>query len=456
MKNTTKRTYIIYILVAVFFLLSGYMLFGFIVNGDEWVTHRANEHIYENGRLTVAGTIYDRNGAVLAQSTDENRSYHESSSVRKATLHIIGDTSGYISTGVQTLYHANLLGYNLVQGIYPITSGNGKSDIVLTVDSDVSKAAYEAMNGKKGTVTVYNYKTGQVICMVSAPTYDPENKPSADELNTDKYDGVYLNRALSGVFTPGSTFKTVTAIAAIENIPDALTRTFTCKGKYETKGGAVICNGTHGTLTLEEGFNVSCNCVFAELAIELGPRIMTQTVRNLGFTVPVTVSRATTVRTTFDVRDAADVDMGWAGIGQYTTLVNPTQMLLLMGAIANDGSATNPYIVESSSEIINTNGQQNTAVKLSAETAQTMKRLMRSNVVNHYSDRKFPELQMCGKTGTAEVMNKRSHAWFVGFSQREDFPYAVVVCLENGGAGYNDAIPVANKTLQTLLACDRH
>ncbi len=454
MRNTTKRTYIIYILVAVFFLLLGYMLYGFIVSGDEWVTHKANEHIYEKGRLTVAGTVYDRKGAVLAETRDGERVYNESSSVRKATLHVIGDTSGYIATGIQTLYHANLLGYNLIQGIYPITSGNGESDIVLTLDSTVCKTAYEAMNGKKGTVIVYNYKTGQVVCMVSAPTYDPQNKPSADELNSDKYDGVYLNRALSGVFTPGSTFKTVTAIAAIENIPDVQTRTFTCKGKYETQSGAVICNGTHGKVTLEKGFNVSCNCVFAELAIELGPEIMTQTVRKLGLTTPVTLSRATTVRSTFDVRKTADVDMGWAGIGQYTTLVNPTQMLLLMGAVANNGTAVNPYLVESSSEIISTNGQQNTAVKLSPETAQTLARLMRSNVVNHYSDRKFPDLQMCGKTGTAEVMNEKSHAWFTGFSQRADFPYAVVVCLENGGAGYNDAIPVANKTLQSLLTCD--
>lgn len=454
MRHTTKRTYVIYILVAVFFLLLGYMGFTFVTKGDQWVTHRANEHIYENGRLTVAGTIYDRKGEILARTNDGERIYNESSAVRKATLHVIGDTSGYIATGVQTLYHANLLGYNIFDGIYPIKSGNNGSDITLTLDATVSKAAYEAMNGKKGTVIVYNYKTGQVVCMVSAPTYDPQNKPSAEQLNSDKYDGVYLNRALSGVFTPGSTFKTVTAIAAIENIPDIFDRTFTCKGKLETPSGAVICNGTHGKVDLEKGFNVSCNCVFAELAIELGPDIMTKTVRKLGLTTPVTVSKATTVRSTFDVSKAIDVDMGWAGIGQYTTLVNPTQMLLLMGAIANGGTAINPYLVESSSEIMNTNGQQSSAIKLSPEVAETMKKLLRSNVVNHYSSKKFPNLEMCGKTGTAEVMNKKSHAWFVGFSQREDFPYAVVVCLENGGAGYNDAIPVANKTLQTLLTCD--
>ncbi len=451
MRNTTKRTYVIYLLVAVFFLLLGYMFYGFASKGDQWVTHRGNEHIYEGGRLTVAGSVFDRNGAVLATTEDGERVFNEDSSVRKATLHVVGDTSGYISTGIHNLYHANLLGYNIVSGIYPIMSGDDSSNITLTLDSVVCKRAYEAMNGKKGTVIVYNYKTGQTVCMVSAPTYDPENKPSDINTNTGKYDGVYLNRALSGVFTPGSTFKTVTAIAAIENIPDIMTRTFNCTGKYHTPTGDVICNGVHGKLSFERGFNVSCNCVFAEIAIELGSSTLTKTVRKLGFTKPVTVSKATTVRSTFDVSEATDLDLGWAGIGQHTTLVNPTQMLLLMGAIANGGEAVNPYLVEECSELISSKGEVSSSVSLSSETAAKISALLRSNVENYYGDNKFPELKMCGKTGTAQVMNKESHAWFVGFSQREDFPYAVVVCLENGGAGYNDAIPVANKTMQALL-----
>ena len=78
--------------------------------------------------------------------------------------------------------------------------------------------------------------------------------------------------------------------------------------------------------------------------------------------------------------------------------------------------------------------------------------LLRSNVKNYYGDSKFPDLEMCGKTGSAEVIGDKSHAWFVGFSQREDFPYALVVCLQNGGIGYYDAIPVANKTMQALFS----
>lgn len=456
MKTITKRAYAFLIFVFAFFFGLGFMFYTFLSQGEQWVTHRCNTHIFSKSGLIVAGTIYDRNGAVLATSEDNKRIYNEDEGVRKATLHVIGDPSGYIATGVHTTYRANLLGYNIVNGIYPILSGSSDSNVKLTLDATVCKAAYEAMNGKKGTVIVYNYKTGQVVCMVSAPTYDPANKPTDISSNAEKYEGVYLNRAISGVFTPGSTFKTVTAIAAIENIPDIYEREFTCTGKYKTGDGAgdgeVICNGTHGKLSFERALNVSCNSVFAELAIELGPDIMTQTVRDLGFSEGVPIGKITTVRSSFDVSQSTNLDLGWAGIGQYTTLVNPTQMLLLMGTIANGGTGINPYIIEESSSLSQTKTTESTAVKLSPETAGQIGKLLRSNVKNYYGDSKFPDLEMCGKTGSAEVIGDKSHAWFVGFSQREDFPYAIVVCLQNGGIGYYDAIPVANKTMQALFS----
>lgn len=450
MRNTTKRTYIILFLIGAFFIGLGIMLYTFIVNGDTWVANRGNAHLYSGGELTVAGTIYDRDGETLVSTENGERIYNEDSSVRKATLHVVGDNAGYIATGVQTLYRSNLVGYNFINGIYNTLTDAEGCDIRLTIDAQVSKAAYEAMNGKKGTVVVYNYKTGATVCMVSAPTYDPKYKPSGEELESEKYNGVYLNRAISGVFTPGSTFKIVTTVAAIENLPDLYSKKFKCSGKYETGAGEVICNGVHGTVDLEKGLNVSCNSVFAQLANEVGKDALTETVRSLGFAKNVTISKAKAVRSTFDVSQSTALDLGWAGIGQYTTLINPCQMLMLMGAIANDGIAMTPYLVEESSEIVDVKNKQNTAVQLSAETADKVKKLMRSNVENYYGDSKFPGLEMCGKTGTAEVEGETSHAWFVGFSQRADLPYAIVVCLENGGWGYNDAVPVANKTMQAL------
>ena len=211
----------------------------------------------------------------------------------------------------------------------------------------------------------------------------------------------------------------------------------------------------HGKVTFERALNVSCNSVFAELANELGKDALTKTVRDLGFGKSVKISKAKTVRSSFDVSDSTRLDLGWAGIGQYTTLVNPSQMLMLMGAIANGGKAIIPYVVEESSELVDVKTKQNLNLTLSEETAKKVRKLLRSNVENYYGDGKFPGLKMCGKTGSAEVSNGRSHAWFVGFSYDTKFPYAIVVCLENGGIGYNDAIPAANKTLQALLRAEK-
>ncbi|MBR5437560.1 MAG: penicillin-binding protein [Clostridia bacterium] len=454
MRTITKRTYIVIFLVLAFFVGLGIMLYSFYMNGGQWASNRANSHIYSSGELTVAGTIYDRNGVSLVTTEKNERTYHSDRSTRLGTLHVIGDSQGFISTGIQTLYRAELIGYNFVDGIYKTISSDEGCDIKLTIDAEVSAAAYKAMNGNKGTVTVYNYKTGEVICMVSAPTYDVNSKPAdIDTDTTGKYDGIYLNRALTGVFTPGSTFKVVTAICAIENIPDIYERSFTCKGKYTTgkgKGdGDVICNGTHGKVNFERALNVSCNSVFAQLAVELGAEKLTETVRNLGFGKKISLGKISTVKSTFSLSGSTNLDIGWAGIGQYTTLVNPCQMLMFMGAIANGGQAVTPYLVESPSELLSLSSLSSN-ITLSAETANKVKKLLRSNVKNYYSDNKFPGLEMCGKTGSAEVSNGRSHAWFTGFSVREDLPYAIVVCLENGGLGYTHAIPVANKVMQAV------
>ena len=453
MRNTTKRAYILFALIAAFFGGLVFMAVSFALNADTWASSRLNEHIYKYRQLATAGTIYDRNGKVLVQTKDGERIYAEDYTVRLSTLHVIGDSQGFISTGVQTVYRPHLIGYNFVDGVYSAVKKGKGNDLTLTIDSAVSAAAYEALGGNKGTIAVYNYKTGAVLCEVSAPTFDPENKP--DDIDTDtsgKYDGIYLNRFLSGVFTPGSTFKVVTAICAIENMPDIYKKTFNCTGKYKCgKNQYVICNGVHGKLNFERALNVSCNSVFAYLAVKLGADNLSKTAKQLGFGSSVKVSGAYTAKSYIDLSKTAKIDLGWAGIGQYTTLANPCHMLMLAGAIANGGQAVIPYVVETQTTLLPKAGAAvNKNITLSAETANKMKKLLRSNVENYYGDNRFPGLKMCGKTGSAEVEGKKSHAWFYGFSADSSFPYAIVVCLENGGIGYNDAVPAANKVLQAL------
>lgn len=455
MKSTTRRAYVLYALVIFFFVGLGILLFTFVSNSSNWALNRANKHVYQGNMLSVAGTIYDKNGKELVKTVNEERIYNENVTIRKSVLHAIGDATGFISTGVQSVYNDDLIGYNFINGIYGIQENGVGNNIRLTLDADVNAAAYNALNGRKGAICVYNYKTGEIIAMVSAPTYDLDNKPSEKEIaaNPKKYEGLYLNRVLSGVFTPGSTFKVLTAISAVDNIPDIDSQKFHCNGTYKVPGGGTVkCHDVHGTINFQTALTRSCNAAFANIAVQLGNEKLSATMTKLGFNTPIKMDRTIIAQSTFDLSNAVNIDLGWAGIGQYTTLVNPYHMMLIMGSIANGGTSPMPYLV---SRIETQNGfalykgsAKNAPNFIDLPTAEKVSQMMRNSVKNYYGDKTFPGLELAGKTGTAEVEGEESHAWFVGFSTKADCPLAFAVVIQNGGAGFQQAMPVANKVMQ--------
>ncbi|NLX93620.1 MAG: penicillin-binding protein [Clostridiales bacterium] len=457
MKHTTKRALALYVLVVAFFAGAVILTVTLYVNGGNWASNRVNRHLYSGGQLVSAGSIYARDGEVLAKSDGAKREYAKNKALRAATLHTVGDTAGFIATGMHSVYKQELSGYSFINGVYLLKEYGRGSDIYLTIDPKASIAAYQALGNNKGTVGVYNYKTGEILCMVSTPTYDIANKPKDIAENLEKYEGVYMNRFISGLYTPGSVMKVMTAAAAIENIPDIYTRPFECTGKLQTASGVVTCPSVHGKLDFEKAMNKSCNSVFAQVAIELGKEKIQAQADAMGLNAAFKVGRAMTAKGTFSLATANDLDLGWASIGQYTTLTNPCRMITIMGAIANGGVGLSPFAVDrivSPTKTVTQRGTTtvSTVLTINAVTAQKLKELLRSNVKNSYGDSRFPGLQMCGKTGTAQVQDgKEPHAWFVGFSQRADLPLAVVVVVENGGSGAGNAIPIANKVLQALV-----
>lgn len=458
MHNTSKRALSLLLFVIAFLVGVVILILSFAANANTWATFSANRHLYNKGTIMSAGTVYDADNKILAKTENSNRIYNEDATVRAATLHAVGDTEGCISTGVHSIFQSELTGYSLMNGVYYLKQNCVGNDITLTLKSDVCATAYSALNGQKGTVGVYNYKEGNIVCMVSSPSYDPENKPDEETINSKEYDGVYMNRFLSGLYTPGSTFKIITSAAALQNLPDIYSQTFSCNGKYNVTGSdrGVICSGVHGTQNFENALNHSCNSAFAKIAIEVGKTNMQKTVEEIGLTSTYEVDRVELSKGKFDLSGAVDIDIGWAGIGQYTTQINPCMMLCIVGAIANNGEAVKPYFVK---QIVNYSGvttysnskETVSQIHISPELAQSLKTLLRSNVKNYYGDWKFPGLTMCGKTGTAEVQGKKDTALFTGFSEDENFPYAIIVIVEDCGSyGATTAIPIANKVLQKL------
>ena len=460
MKSISRRALLLYALILLFLAGCGLLFFNLVSNADEWSMNRANKHLYSDGALATAGDILDANGNILVTTENGDRVYSSNKNLRMALLHTIGDSSGYIANGVQTAFKDELTGYTLIDGVYNLKRYGKGNDIKLTLNSKVCETAYKALGKNKGTVGVMNYKTGEIICVVSTPSYDINNKPTdIDTDTTGKYEGIYMNRFFSGVYTPGSTFKVLTAICAVENIPDIYDRTFECKGKIQIGEGYVICSGTHGKVGFEKALNKSCNCAFAKIADELGAEKLMATAERIGFNVNMAnvSGKIHCAKSRIDLMNSSALDIGWAGIGQYTTLINPCHMLTIMSALANGGTVQMPYLV---SEITSPEGKTLFSAEQSlvteyftADVASKVDDLLRSNVKNQYGDSFFPKMSFCGKTGTAEVSDNkdiRPNALFVGYSQLEEMPFAIIVVVEDTTSSISSAVPIASKVMKTV------
>lgn len=460
MKSISRRALVLYLIVALFLAGSGVLFYNLVTHSEEWAMNKANKHLYNSGSLATAGDILDVNGNVLVTTQNGSRSYNEDKAIRLATLHTVGDSSGYIASGVQSSFKDEITGYSLVDGVYNLQRYGKGNDITLTLNAEICKAAYKALGNYKGTVGVMNYKTGELICIVSTPTFDVYNKPKDILTDTSgKYEAIYLNRFFSGLYTPGSTFKVITAACAIENIPDIYDMEFVCKGKIQIGEGYVICSGTHGKLKFEEALNKSCNCAFAKIAEQLGTEALTKTAERIGFNNSGMLinDKITCSKSKLDLSQAKLLDLGWAGIGQYTTLINPCQMLTAISSIANNGVAVSPYLVSQitspSGKVLLQNEQQQLGQYFAESVAKELNILLRSNVKNRYGDNLFPNMEMCGKTGTAEISDNKDvkpNGLFVGYSQREDMPFAIIVIAENSNSSMSSAVPIASKVMKAV------
>ena len=420
-------------------LVIGTVLFcvRFVRDGRDWALFYGNQGIYTNGLLS-SGAIYDRNGVLLAENSEDGIMYNDDPEIRAATVHTVGDTRGNIATSAMSVYSSNLIGYNLLTGTYKLQGKN--EDLNLTLDADACRTAYEWLSGyDAGTVGVYDYTTGEILVLVSTPSFDSLDPP---ELDPDDDSGIYINRFLSSTWTPGSIFKTVTAAAAIDRLSWQDFR-YSCNGVRDVDGQEVICSHVHGDMDLAGALTQSCNGAFSLLAEQLGPDDLYEYVERLGLTTSYDISGIRCTPGSFDFPDDPFA-LGWAGVGQHMDQINPCSFMVYMGAVANGGKAAEPKLL-AGSEVTMT-GQM-----LEEGTAIILRDMMTENVAEGYGEWNFPGLSIGAKTGTAEVEGKAPNAMFAGFLTDPEHPYAFIVCLENAGDGLTNAGPVANAVLQQLV-----
>ncbi len=447
MNRVTKRTWFMGVFILI--LLGGMLLFlgEYTLKASKWVVFPGSPHVYNNANIGL-GTLKDRSGEVLLDITD-SRTYSENETTRKSTLHWLGDRKGYINAAAVTHYAAEMSGFDRINGLYSADGTGG--ELKLTLSAEVQNAALKAMNGRKGTVGVYNYKTGEILCALTTPTYDPENVPDIAGDTTGAYDGVYVNRFIQSAYVPGSIFKVATTAAALDCVPGVEQMTFKCNGKLEYGTEAVTCEKAHGTQSLKQALANSCNCAFAQVAEVIGKKNMTAYVEKFGITDSLTFDGITTAKGNYDVSAAAPVSFAWSCIGQYNDLVNPAQFMTFMGAIANGGAAAKPYLVSQvrgGGEITYQADTRKTEKILSSEVAGVLRGYLRNNVASGYGDWNFPGLRVCAKSGTSELGGgQKSNAMFAGFLENEAYPLAFIVVVENGGYGSHTCVPVLSKVL---------
>ncbi|MGW0768829.1 penicillin-binding transpeptidase domain-containing protein [Streptomyces sp. NPDC002676] len=444
-----------------------------------------------NRRATIARYQQPRGdilvgGKPVTGSTDTGEQLRYERSYRDGPLY--APVTGFASQmyGTALLEHAMdgvLSGTDPMLSAFPlwndVTRGQSAGgNVVTTLNRAAQQAAYRGLAGRKGAVAAIEPATGRVLALVSSPSYDPallsgngEAVASAwERLNHDP-EKPMLNRAVRQTYPPGSTFKVVTAAAALDagTVTDLDARTDS-PDPYRLPGTTTLltneADGCRDT-SLRDAFEWSCNTVFAKLGVDVGVEGMKATAQAFGFNdsklrIPFSVARST-----FDTQvDKAQLAL--SSIGQYNTRATPLQMAMVAAAVANDGLLRPPYLVELTTrrggETVAGSGAHPVRQVMHPSTAARLKELM-TDVVQEGTgtNAAIPGAIVGGKTGTAQhgVGNAGiPYAWFVSWAQAEDDMQprvAVAVVVEDASAdrgeisGGGDAAPIAREVMRAVL-----
>lgn len=440
MNRICKRARALCLLLALLLGGMGYFLHTYSRMARQWVFHPANSQ-----RVSV--TVTDRCGQLLRNGGQ----YSGDRELDAATVHWLGDRAGNIHSPLLSHYAPQLTGYDPINGLYSYAGTGG--DLHLTLSGQVQKVALQAMGSYKGTISVMNYRTGEILCAVTTPAFHPDVPPNMDQ-DPQKYDGIYWNRYTQGLYIPGSIFKIVTTAAALECVENICQQTFLCTGQLKLDGGLVICEMAHGQLDLKTAMMCSCNCAYAQVALLLGQENLRACIDRYGVLERVCFDGITTAAGSVDGRPMLPADLAWTAIGQHRDQINPCTFLTFLAAIANGGQGVEPYLV--ASVIRDGKAAYEAEVVLrqpivQPEVASIVKDFMRNNVAQNYGDSHFPGLTVCAKSGTGEVDGgARAFAMFAGFLTDESYPLAFFVAVEDAGYGKTVCVPIVS---QVLLAC---
>ena len=451
------------LVVALFVGLAAWFAMTVYNQGTAWASDVHNTRLAASSALR--GDITDRDGNLLATTAEDGtRQYTENAAARRALSQTVGDTAGMSGTGVETFWSATLLDISTsltdrLSELFHSTRHVGSS-IQLTIDGPLQAwIAGQFPGGYRGAVCLTNYKTGEILAMVSMPGYDPYELAARSEAGVE--DTAYLNRCLQGLYTPGSVFKIITLASAVTHDANVTSQPFVCAGTWEYEGGRIVClgNTSHGQVDLLTAFKKSCNVTFCKLAYQLGLDRMRETAERFGFNENFKFGDFVIYNSSFPAKVNNMNGLVWAGIGQGEVLVTPLHMAMISGTVANGGVMMKPWLIRKITSSLGAETASGSPVAyrqvLDEPSANLIARYMYQTVKGGTATRAAVKgLTVCGKTGSAEISDDKSvetNAWFTGFIYDDAHPYAISVVIEGGGAGARMPSELASAALKKAV-----
>ncbi|MET9873160.1 peptidoglycan D,D-transpeptidase FtsI family protein [Actinacidiphila glaucinigra] len=471
------------LLVLAMLIRANYLQF---VQADELKTNTHNRRVAINQYATPRGDILVDGKAITGHTETNGSDFKYKATFKDGPLW--APVTGYASqafgsTQLESIYDSILTGDDdrlFFKRTVDILSGKEKQggDVVTTLNGAAQRAAFEGLGNKKGAVAAIDPRTGAILALASTPSYDPSSFAGNSVKDSKAWNALQkendpdepmLNRALRQTYPPGSTFKVVTAAAALQDglyddideptdseVPYILPDT---NQELENEGGIACKN-----VSLREALRVSCNSVFGKLGATLGRDKMVEEAEKFGFNkeqfIPVRVA-ASNFSTKMDKPQTA-----LSAIGQFETAATPLQMAMVASAIANDGKLMQPYMVDKlqapNNTVVEHTKVSELSQPLSADNAQKLQAMMETVVTEGTGkNAQIPGVTVGGKTGTAQhgVDNsEKPYAWFISYAKTDKgSPVAVAVVVEDASANRGDisgggfAAPIAKSVMEAVL-----
>lgn len=458
-KKNRELKVTVYIFLGMFVLLIVYFALYVQFSAPKQIVNSYNMRQKNLEQTVIRGTIYADNKEVLAREALKDGVEVRNYPYAELFAHAVG-FSTYGNYGLEKTANIDLLTSNapVDERLAKEMSGirNTGDNIFTSLNVDLQKTAFQVLANYKGAVIVMEAKTGRILAMVSKPDFDPNSvSENWAKITENEDEAALVNRCVSGLYPPGSTFKTVTLLEYLrEHDLDDGGYSYSCSGSLKEGDSRIECyhGSVHGTLDLLGSYARSCNCSFANIGLSLDIPGLEDTADTLLFNRALPVE-SDYKRSSFALSSASGIDeVLQTSIGQGKTLVTPMHLALITQAIANDGVMMQATLIDRQENYLGTVIKEKKPSQykriMKEEEAQILKRYMKEVVASGTGKRlQSPYYTAAGKTGSAEFGSEkgRSHAWFTGFSDTGSPDIVVTIIIEQAGSGGDYAVPAAKR-----------